>query len=542
MNVTKNELITALNYIGIFPKSSLKKEELNQKFNDFYEHDIDILGLVINSKIYELLEKLVESDEEYTKVSNEFENEIDFLEKALIIDSPVKSNKKIQIKFNPGMEAKFSKFINCKNRATIRANDLIVNLIVNITEVYGLVEDYEITKMIKKYLSIDFPIKSLMILLDFQLDLRNNVYIVDYGDNSFIVSNLVEHPLDIIKERELRDLTYKDFSFEELEDNSFERWLDRPEAIEIEKYITSKGIKKTVELILNMIIYFMCTPKIDIQYLLDLVEIPFDNIDDGNKYLQLVMNLHNNVPHYCLYGYSPSELTKILIQKQKEDEKKAKETKVGRNDPCPCGSGKKYKKCCMNKVIQVDFNHEQYEDCIEESESRLFFVLKNLLLNYTNKKYNINKNIKDLIDISSGTPEDLIPIRNKLWSDDYILKSYIRENPDNLLDDEIEILKEWDKKKLNKEFMLYKYEKEYALFLSDDYIYYVKGLRDTIRNLVPENKLPQFVKTVLLPYRGHIVYDSYIESFNMVLGPGIKKNWDEKYKKMLKENKVKYTL
>jgi preprotein translocase subunit SecA len=23
-----------------------------------------------------------------------------------------------------------------------------------------------------------------------------------------------------------------------------------------------------------------------------------------------------------------------------------KEVKVGRNDPCPCGSGKKYKKCC----------------------------------------------------------------------------------------------------------------------------------------------------------------------------------------------------
>jgi len=23
--------------------------------------------------------------------------------------------------------------------------------------------------------------------------------------------------------------------------------------------------------------------------------------------------------------------------------------KVGRNEPCPCGSGKKYKKCCMRK-------------------------------------------------------------------------------------------------------------------------------------------------------------------------------------------------
>ncbi len=27
-----------------------------------------------------------------------------------------------------------------------------------------------------------------------------------------------------------------------------------------------------------------------------------------------------------------------------------KEPKVGRNDPCPCGSGKKYKKCCMRKT------------------------------------------------------------------------------------------------------------------------------------------------------------------------------------------------
>ncbi len=25
------------------------------------------------------------------------------------------------------------------------------------------------------------------------------------------------------------------------------------------------------------------------------------------------------------------------------------ETTIGRNEPCPCGSGLKYKKCCMNK-------------------------------------------------------------------------------------------------------------------------------------------------------------------------------------------------
>lgn len=26
---------------------------------------------------------------------------------------------------------------------------------------------------------------------------------------------------------------------------------------------------------------------------------------------------------------------------------------IGRNEPCPCGSGKKYKKCCMEKLINI---------------------------------------------------------------------------------------------------------------------------------------------------------------------------------------------
>ena len=24
--------------------------------------------------------------------------------------------------------------------------------------------------------------------------------------------------------------------------------------------------------------------------------------------------------------------------------------RIGRNDPCPCGSGQKYKKCCLGKA------------------------------------------------------------------------------------------------------------------------------------------------------------------------------------------------
>lgn len=40
------------------------------------------------------------------------------------------------------------------------------------------------------------------------------------------------------------------------------------------------------------------------------------------------------------------ERRKELYREQKKSGTVVKEKKVGRNDPCPCGSGKKYKFCC----------------------------------------------------------------------------------------------------------------------------------------------------------------------------------------------------
>lgn len=46
----------------------------------------------------------------------------------------------------------------------------------------------------------------------------------------------------------------------------------------------------------------------------------------------------------------------LTEQKRKEIKKSYNQTKIvvkgkkiGRNEPCPCGSGKKYKQCCLNK-------------------------------------------------------------------------------------------------------------------------------------------------------------------------------------------------
>jgi hypothetical protein len=41
------------------------------------------------------------------------------------------------------------------------------------------------------------------------------------------------------------------------------------------------------------------------------------------------------------------EIAKLSINNRSQGLKSV--SKVGRNDPCPCGSGKKYKKCCLNR-------------------------------------------------------------------------------------------------------------------------------------------------------------------------------------------------
>jgi len=50
-------------------------------------------------------------------------------------------------------------------------------------------------------------------------------------------------------------------------------------------------------------------------------------------------------------GITESDIEEVLskIRREKTYPTVRMTPKVGRNAPCPCGSGKKYKKCCLNK-------------------------------------------------------------------------------------------------------------------------------------------------------------------------------------------------
>lgn len=80
----------------------------------------------------------------------------------------------------------------------------------------------------------------------------------------------------------------------------------------------------------------------------------FDDLDSLQTCMNFITNLANNTRQWFLKGYSSTELfekEKKFLNPLPTSPKMTQDSipstvKVGRNDPCPCGSGKKYKKCC----------------------------------------------------------------------------------------------------------------------------------------------------------------------------------------------------
>ncbi|MDB1805699.1 SEC-C metal-binding domain-containing protein [Eggerthella lenta] len=68
--------------------------------------------------------------------------------------------------------------------------------------------------------------------------------------------------------------------------------------------------------------------------------------EDDERLPKLITNVYNSLPSWENNGWSPQELLERMAGKKVFYNEKGDVMKVGRNDPCPCGSGKKYKKCC----------------------------------------------------------------------------------------------------------------------------------------------------------------------------------------------------
>jgi hypothetical protein len=86
------------------------------------------------------------------------------------------------------------------------------------------------------------------------------------------------------------------------------------------------------------------TEDTDVSLKVDFEKLYYNMLDAKAKWL------------YTLAGwddmFTPEKRREIHAQWQAD--RQAVSTKVGRNEPCPCGSGKKYKKCCGKDAAEQD--------------------------------------------------------------------------------------------------------------------------------------------------------------------------------------------
>ncbi|WP_052835392.1 YecA family protein, partial [Syntrophaceticus schinkii] len=105
-----------------------------------------------------------------------------------------------------------------------------------------------------------------------------------------------------------------------------------------------------------------------------LYDLEFDSFDELQPFINLVNGMANNTPQWILRGWTSFE---VFERYEKHNLQPLPEPpfdfmgsriggkatpKVGRNEPCPCGSGKKYKKCCGASVTERDGGKAVPED------------------------------------------------------------------------------------------------------------------------------------------------------------------------------------
>jgi len=98
-------------------------------------------------------------------------------------------------------------------------------------------------------------------------------------------------------------------------------------------------------------IQLACSMEEPLQMIVNELErrnINFENMDQVKRFASLVTEVYNHTRLWSNCGYTPTELSALTggSASRVSPGQRIAAVKVGRNDPCPCGSGKKYKKCC----------------------------------------------------------------------------------------------------------------------------------------------------------------------------------------------------
>jgi len=168
---------------------------------------------------------------------------------------------------------------------------------------------------------------------------------------------------------------------------------------------------------------------------------------------------------------------------------------------------------------------------LSREDSALFYKLNGALLVYLNRHLGLLPGIESYDAFTHASFEDKVKLRDALYDHPELIDRFIADNPRAFAPDELAEIASW-KRFIRGDFYILRFLKRYTVFLdsgSPAKAYGVLGITESIEDMVPRERLPLHVETVLLPFRGRTIYDGVMQTSSIYFGPSIRRSLNETY-------------
>lgn len=166
---------------------------------------------------------------------------------------------------------------------------------------------------------------------------------------------------------------------------------------------------------------------------------------------------------------------------------------------------------------------------LSEQDADLFFELMWALQVFVNQRLQVLPDVKTLDAYVDCPTEVKMQVREALYENIELIDAFVEENPRQFSQEKLDIVSKW-KQFVADDFYLERMLKKYAIFIAgDDKVYGVLALYDAFRDMIHPGNLPLYVKAVLLPFKGKIIYDGLFQGYNIYFGGGITSGLKETY-------------
>jgi hypothetical protein len=174
---------------------------------------------------------------------------------------------------------------------------------------------------------------------------------------------------------------------------------------------------------------------------------------------------------------------------------------------------------------------------LSPEDAALFFKLMPALQTFANRELKIIKDLPDVEQYQKISNEQRVKLRNAFYKRPELIDGFVRENPFDYSPDELAIVSGW-KNFVAGDFFIDRILKKYAIFIGNNKVYGVLALIEPLQDVLGGMPLPAYVKTVLLPFKGKIIYDGLIEGYNIFFGPGISASMSDTYRAAKQQGKI----